>query len=189
MGKEDVPKEIQYPQEHVHDLDGLKLTSFEQGTNGLLYQQVLVEMPQLTEEEQALLPLYSKCFGELGAGDLDYRDIQQTLSEHSGGVSAFYSFKYLPNREELRGHFVVSAKALNRKAEVLNELLKTIFENTRFDEVDRLKDMVAQARLGKEQSVTSNGHSLAMLAASSRMSPTSLIFTDIGWAGLNSEYS
>jgi Zn-dependent M16 (insulinase) family peptidase len=184
VGKEDVPKENQYPEDNFHDIDGLKLTSFEQGTNGLLYQQVIADLPDLNEQEQQLLPLYSKCFGELGAGELSYQQIQMTLDEHTGGIHASFTYKYLPSIETLQGHFVLSGKALNRKTVDLNNLLESIFKSTRFDELDRLKEIVAQARLSKEQSVTSNGHSLAMLAASSGLSPTSLISHALG--GLNS---
>jgi Zn-dependent M16 (insulinase) family peptidase len=40
----------------------------------------------------------------------------------------------------------------------------------RFDEYDRIKDLIAQKRARKEQSVTGSGHTLAMTAASSGMS-------------------
>ncbi len=184
VGKEDVPKKKDYPEQIDQELNGFKLSRFNQGTNGILYQQILVDMPELSAEEQEILPLFCKCFGELGAGDQDYRQLQMTLSEHSGGVSAFYSYKYLTEGSQLKGHFVLSAKALNRKAENLNNLLTQVFKDTRFDELDRIKDLVAQVRLGKEQSVTSNGHALAMLAASSKMSPTSMISHALG--GLSS---
>lgn len=184
VGKEDVPKENHYPSEHLHTLAGLSLSSFDQGTNGLVYQQVIAELPDLNDAERALLPLYCKCFGELGAGDLDYRQIQLKLSEHSGGVSAFFTYKYSSSLNALQGHFVLSAKALNRKTSELNEILSEVFKSTRFDELSRLKELVAQARLAKEQAVTNNGHTLAMLAASSRMSPTNLISQSLG--GLSS---
>jgi len=119
VGKEDVPKENEYPIEQIHELSGLSLTSFDQGTNGLVYEQVVAELPDLSTEEQSLLPLYCKCFGELGAGELDYRQMQLKLSEHTGGVSAFYTYKYLSTQNILQGHFVLSGKALNRKMEEL----------------------------------------------------------------------
>ncbi len=42
---------------------------------------------------------------------------------------------------------------------------QTLFE-ARFDELDRLRELVSMTRVNAEQSITSNGHSLAMLAAS-----------------------
>jgi len=175
VSKDDVPKSTLYPERQMHQVNNVNLSYFDQGTNGLIYQQVLAELPEFNEEECQLLPLYSRCFGELGAGELDYRQVQQKISEHTGGVCAFHSYQYLPSKNSLAGHFVVSGKALNRKSEALNLLLHDIFRDTRFDELERIKDLVAQIRLAKEQSVTSNGHSLSMLAASSRMTPTALI--------------
>jgi len=41
----------------------------------------------------------------------------------------------------------------------------------RFDETDRIKELIAQIRTRKENSITGSGHSLAMQASASGMSP------------------
>ncbi len=173
VGKEDVPRDKSYPQEQVLQAP-FKLTRFNQGTNGLLYQQVIVELPELDEQEQKLLPLFCKCFGELGFAGFDYQQAQMRLAETTGGIHALFSYKYLPDNR-LVGHFVLSGKALNRNSEHLSALLKQVFDGTRFDETKRLKEMVASVRLAKEQGITSNGHTLAMSAASAFSTPTAYI--------------
>ena len=53
----------------------------------------------------------------------------------------------------------------------MSELMQESFTLARFDELERLKELIAQILTHKESSVVSNGHVLAMMAASSGMSP------------------
>jgi hypothetical protein len=41
------------------------------GTNGIVYQQVIVDLPALTPEQQELLPCYGNFLSELGSGGRD----------------------------------------------------------------------------------------------------------------------
>ncbi len=184
VDKSDVPADMNFPEEKTQDFGGSQLSTYMQGTNGIVYQQLVIDLPELTEQEQALLPFYAKCFGELGAADMSYQDVQIQLAEHTGGLSAFYSYKQLPGNDQLTGHFVLSAKALVRKVPQMNALMKTIYSGMRFDENARIKELLSQARLSKEQSITSNGHALAMLAASSGLSGSAHLAQQL--AGLNS---
>src|SRR5690625_6462959 len=53
----------------------------------------------------------------------------------------------------------------------MSELIKATVEQVRFDELPRLRELIAQIRARREQSITGNGHSLAMAAASAGMAP------------------
>src|SRR5690606_17157253 len=76
-------------------------------------------------------------------------------------------------------------KALARNLGAQTELMKATLEQVRWDEPARLRDLVAQQRARREQSVTGNGHALAMSAASAGMSPAAWINHEFsGLAGL-----
>jgi len=63
-------------------------------------------------------------------------------------------------------------KVLNvtrRNSEDLNQLLFDSFKNVRYNELDRIRELLAQIRSGKEQSITGNGHALAMMLAASSL--------------------
>ena len=57
-----------------------------------------------------------------------------------------------------------------------------ILRRPRFDESDRLKDLIAQSRASREASITSHGQSLAMAAASSGLNPSAKLGHQ--WNGL-----
>ncbi|RLT99930.1 MAG: peptidase M16, partial [Ketobacter sp.] len=89
VGLEDVPAAIPMPGYQEQTLPSGKHTQYAQGTNGLVYQQVIYDLPQLSSEQLQLLPLYTRFVGELGAGDQDYLQIQERLTEVTGGVFGF----------------------------------------------------------------------------------------------------
>ena len=47
----DVPDSIITPTGHSEDIEQIKLSNFNQGTNGIIYQQIILNFPDLSEEE------------------------------------------------------------------------------------------------------------------------------------------
>ncbi|MFK8019695.1 MAG: insulinase family protein [Pseudomonadales bacterium] len=175
----DVPAGI-----HFHPSERLESTAtstvpvsfYPQGTNGIVYQQVILPMPEFTAEQQQLLPLFTSFMTELGIGDLDYLQTQALQAANCGSLSAFSSMRPMPDSEQdMRAFMVFSGKALRNKSDALGDLLQQTFEQVRFDELPRMKELIAQMSARREQSITGNGHGLAMSAASSGMSPVSLL--------------
>ena len=169
VGREDVVKALHYPEPIVNTLKHVACASYNQGTNGLYYQQLVVDLPDFDEEELLIFSTFCKCFAELGFGDKDYLQVQMLQSQIAGGIGASYTYKTVSSSNQLHGHFVLSAKALSRNSEALNDLMFDTFKKVRFNELERLRELHAQIRSGKEQSITGNGHALAMMLAASSL--------------------
>ncbi|MDX2465212.1 MAG: insulinase family protein [Porticoccus sp.] len=183
VGLEDIPLEMAYvaPTEKLES--PLPLTSYAAGTNGLVYQQIILPLPELSEQQINLLPIYSNCLTELGAGNKDYLATQLWQSQICGGIHAYASARGLPGNEQaLAGHLTLSAKGLARNQSSLTELMHGTLEQVRFDELPRIRELIAQTRARRESSVTGSGHSLAMTAASSGTSPGAKLAHQ--WGGL-----
>ena len=146
------------------------LASYDVGSNGLVYQQVVVEMPELSEQQLAVLPYYTSCVTELGVGDKSYLEVQRWHARVSGGVNAFASIRSKVDDIHSTNQFLTfSGKALVRNHEALCELMDATLNAARFDEHNRVRELVAQMRAAREQSVTGSGHGLAMGAATAGM--------------------
>ncbi len=173
VGVADIPAELKIPlPEKAGTIGGSPIHRYAQGTNGLVYQQVIHELPQLPSKCLSILPCYSSCLTELGCGEMDYLQVQAWQSSVSGGISAHSQIRgAVDDEQRAKGYFTLSAKALARNHEKLSELVCATLTEPRFDELERIADIVAQKRAGAEQSVTGNGHVLAMNAACSGMSP------------------
>ncbi|MBW4933626.1 insulinase family protein [Marinobacter sp. F4206] len=180
----DVPLQMPEP-ESRYDGD-ISATVFARGTNGLVYEQVVVPVPDLTEEELLLVPYYTTLISEVGCGDLDYLQMQDRISAESGGIGASFSAKgKVDDVQDLSGYIVFNGKALARNRSELTRLLRDVYTSARFDEKERIREIIAQIRTRREQAVTGSGHALAMGAAAQGMSPGSwLSFRLGGLAGI-----
>jgi Zn-dependent M16 (insulinase) family peptidase len=170
----DVPKTISDPQRQEAILaNGRKLNYYAQGTNGLSYQHITMELPQLEANLVNTLPLYTTCVTELGIGDKDYSQVQTWAAKVSGGVNCFSSIRgSVDDINKVKGLLTYSSKCLSSNHKQMTQLLQDTINNVRFDETQRLAELIEQIAARKESSITGQGHSLAMNLASSGMSPT-----------------
>ncbi|UQB43060.1 insulinase family protein [Thiomicrospira microaerophila] len=149
------------------------LTGYERGTNGLVYQQLIIPTPNLTPEQQAIMPLFNSCLTEVGSGGRDYLQTQSLQAAVTGGLSARSAVRAdLVDPTQYQSHVVLSGKALNRHQADLTRLMDETLNQVDFAETARLKDLVAQIRSSMEHRITGAGHSLAMSAASQAFSVT-----------------
>lgn len=166
----DVPLQLPEP-EGRHDEDA-SASLYARGTNGLVYEQIVVPVPNLSRDELVLLPYYTTLISEVGCGDLDYLQMQDRISAESGGIGVSFSAKgQIDNVHNLSGYMVFNGKALARNRTALTRLLGDVFNGARFDEHGRIRELVAQIRARREQAITGSGHGLAMGAASQGISP------------------
>lgn len=180
VGIEDVPLNMVFPTAKK-DAALPSITCYEQGTNGLVYEQIIIDLPELSERQRALLSVYSNVVTELGLVDQSYLDVQNRQSATTGGIAAFSSVKGgVSDEQSVKGVMIFSGKALSRNHEKLSDLLHETLESTRFDESERVRELVSQMRAKREQSVTNSGHSLAMGAAASGMSPVAHLSYSVG---------
>ena len=139
------------------------------GTNGLYYQQVMIEIPN-DVLQSPLLGIYTSFVGELGAADMSYQDIQQAQAAVSGGVHLGASFRSsLHDAEQTSAYLVLATKALNDKTQAI-ELMKTSLEQLRFDEKDRILELLQQRKARWQSRLSNAGHSYALQTSSRDMS-------------------
>ena len=173
---DDVPAEINIPEASKQKFADSDLSIFKQGTNGLVYHEIICDLPGLTDQELALLPYYSSCLTELGCGDKDYLQMQEWQSSVSGGINSYHSIRaHTDNEQKVCAYYVFSGKALVRNNKKMAQLMWQTLSNARFDEFDRITELFTQMRTRRERSVTGNGHTLAMTAAASGLSPVAFL--------------
>ena len=177
VGLADVPAEMSEPKRQSLALPGGDAVSYyAQGANGLAYQQIVFKLPRLEDELLDSLQLYAACLGELGVGARDYAQVQTWQSRISGGVDSFSSIRArLGDVQSNHALFSISSNCLLDNHRPLSELLRATVAELRFDEGRRLKDLIEQIQARKENSITSQGHNLAISLACSRMSPAALL--------------
>ena len=186
VGIEDVPDQLHIASGESLTAAGMPAAWYSQGTNGMVYQQVILELPALDAEQRQLLPLLSNCIGEVGVAGDDYMATQARTAATTGGVSARYSVRSgVDDVNGGRGLFILSGRALVRNHQQLAQLLRDTLLESRFDELSRIRELIAQDRASREAGVTGHGHVLAMNAASAGFSRSARLSHELdGMLGL-----
>ena len=180
---EDIPKELHLPEGEHYSMHGAVQNWFDCGTNGLVYQQLIVEIPKLSDAQIDLLPLYCDLITEVGCGGRDYLETQALHAAVTGGIGASTMLRgNIDDNSRYQSFLVISGKALARNHGHLDKILHETFFSPRFDELQRIRELISQDRMRQVQRITGSGHSLAMGAASSSLSVTAAV--SHRWAGL-----
>ncbi|OUY06046.1 insulinase family protein [Acinetobacter populi] len=169
----DIPAELKQTNAIAEqiDLDGqtVPVHLYHAGTNGLFYQQVLIHLP----DDVVLSPyfnLLSMLMGEVGAGEYDYLQLQQQQTAISGGVGMGLSLRsQIGDRNQISAFLTLTTKALNHHVAAM-DLLKTAFTDMRFDEKDRILELLQQRKARWQSRISGAGHSYAMQTAQRNMS-------------------
>lgn len=144
-------------------------TLFQAGTNGISYVETAVPLPKLTDHEKALLPLYTALVTNLGVGDQDYLAMQGEQTAVSGGMHSNLRIHADPANVNAQASPLLglSIKSLNKNIHSASMLLQETFHHVRFDESQRVKELISQMRTSAEQTITQSGHLFARMAAAS----------------------
>ncbi|GMG88122.1 insulinase family protein [Biformimicrobium ophioploci] len=181
VGVEDVRPETHDPEAENVELPNGKLARYPTGTNGLVYQQMVCALPDLTERERQLFPFYSAALTELGVGSKDYLAVQHWQAAVCGGLHGFSTTRGgVTDTSEILGNFIFSGKALGSNQTALSELMDATLHDVRFDELPRIRELLLQTLAGREQSVVGNGHALAMAAACAGMNSVAALGHESG---------
>jgi len=125
----------------------------------------------LTESERLLLPTYANAMTELGVGKKDYLATQNWQSAVCGAINGFTSVRSaLQDTQQASAYFILSSKGLHRNYEAMTELMLQTLQKVHFDELPRIRELIAQGRARSEMAIPGSGHNFAMTAASSGVS-------------------
>ena len=183
VGLADVPAELKIAEGIARPVGALPAHWYAQGTNGMVYLQAILDLPALESDELDLLPLFCACLSEVGSAGRDYRTTQARQAAVTGGLSARATVRGgVDDVNQVKGVLVLAGKALARNQAALSDLLWETLTSARFDELPRLRELVAQMRAQREEAITHHGHLLALAAASSSLSPVAAL--NHRWDGL-----
>ncbi|MBO1924004.1 insulinase family protein [Thiomicrorhabdus sp. 6S3-12] len=184
--KEDIPVDIKNPQGEKRCLGALPVTDFVCGSNGITYQQMIMQLPELSQHEQAIMPLFSSTLTEIGSAGRGYLETQAYQAAVTGGFGARTALREdLTDSDRFHSHYVLSSKALDRNVSAMSELLAETLYQPNYSEHSRLQDLFAHIRAGIDQGITGSGHMHAMMASMQQFSPIARWkFERSGFAGI-----
>jgi len=188
VGLEDVPDDMHIARGESTQVGATPASVYTAGTNGLVYPELVIEMPKLDQELLEVLPFYTSFLTELGSGGRDYLETQNRQAAIAGSLGSYVMKRGGRDDEQaVSAYFALRGKALSRNDSALIELMAETMNSVDFSETARIRELIAQVRVSREQRITGNGHAYAMYAACSGMSPTARLSHQVGGlAGISS---
>ncbi len=177
----DVTPEMSYMAPTANHLNGMPSTEYVTGTNGIVYQQLLLDLPPMTAEQLTWLPFFTQCWTEVGAAGHDYLSQQQRQTAVLGSLSSYVSIKgTVQDCNNMSGYLVMTGKALAGQSKEFSDIIKETWQSSDFKEEKRISDLLGQAKARKEQGITGGGHSLAMSLAAAPLNQSAALQNEMG---------
>ncbi|MFT6450408.1 MAG: Zn-dependent M16 (insulinase) family peptidase, partial [Oleispira sp.] len=193
VGIEDIPAEIKSPEPDdeatrqaaniTNNSSSSNITSYSTGTNGVVYQQLITNLPPLNAQELQLLPLLGYTWTEVGATG-NYLEQQQKQAASCGGISSYASIKPKAmnddnQQNEMLAYYTFSGKALASNQQKFSDLMRETALQADFSDVERIGDLAGQISARRLQGITGNGHGLAMQIAAAQVTEHAAMMSDI----------
>lgn len=165
---------LQLHQERV--AGGVPLQVCVQPTNGVTYFRGLLSAAHLSDDLKPHLPLFCLVATQMGAGDMDYRQLDQQMALRTGGLSVgLHLNEGLDSVLSYEQGLVLSSHCLDRNLTHMFELWHSIFNRLVLDDTNRLETLLRNLVGRLVNSVTHMGHQYAMTSAASSLTPTALV--------------
>ncbi|MEO8083067.1 MAG: insulinase family protein [Ardenticatenales bacterium] len=159
----DIPRELRWYEGRTV-ADGLDV--FNAGTNGILHQVAAMPLGPLSARDLELLPLLIGAVGKLGVGKRDYTKQAALINAVCGGLSAWVDLRTsAADPAVVNGYAFFETLGLARKYPDFAGLIAETLTAQRFDETDRLLEIIEQAVVGMMQRISYGGNTLAEQAA------------------------
>jgi Zn-dependent M16 (insulinase) family peptidase len=131
-------------------------------TNNIVYMNFWFNLRVLPEDKIPYAALLTQLLGKMDAGKYGYEQLDKSLNINTGGYSAAIS-TYLPNHDDtkLLPELRIQMKTNVEKLDTALTLLGEIVNNTKFENKNRLNELLKRHQSQVESSVIQNGYGVA----------------------------
>ena len=172
-------KEEIIPREEV-EVEGVTLHVVPEFTNGVGYLNYYFNLEVLTAEELPYAYLLSDILGRLDTEKYSYQDLNEEIGLELGGLYTRIGGVGLKAKDQTYlPLFVVRGKALFHKVSRIADFAEEVMHHTKYDDTDRLKELLQELKAGWDMEAFRRGHSLAMTRLLAQVSPMEK-FSDVG---------
>lgn len=165
------PEAEKLPLEELEE-KGVKVLFHPVFTGGIVYFNLFFDTSCVPQEDIPYLTLLARLLGKVSTENYSYSDLSNRIDINTGGIH--FSARTFSDKEDDALYFpklMVRSKALVAKIGELHRLLSEIAGRTRYDEKDRLREIIQEARSRIEMGIYELGHFVATGRLLSYFSP------------------
>ncbi len=142
-------------------------------TTGLLYVDLAFDMRPLLMQRPALVPLvplFGRALLEMGTARRDYASMSTLIARKTGGIEPDTLVTSVHDAEQARAMFLLRGKSTLEKAPDMADILEELLAEARFDDEERLRQLLQEELAGLEERVIPMGHRMALSRVMARLS-------------------
>ena len=167
----DIPRDVEPIQAQPCNIAGRPALNIKTGTDGIVYLNLYFDISDFTTEQLRLVNVITTCLGELRTENFTALELQNKIKATLGAVAAKVDVvSHEGDLGKCTPYLLVSASMLRENAPAAAELLSELVLNTRWDETDKIGEIIMQSDYFIKQSLIGNGHSFAIAKALSGFS-------------------
>jgi len=142
----------------VMDVQNTKVLYHDLFTNGIVYLDLGFDLHALPIDLLPLTDVFARALVEMGTETEDYVKLSQRIGKSTGGIhGSGVTSTVIGSRESVAKLMLRGKSTVSQSSELLN-ILKDILLTTKFDNRERLKQIVLEEKAGLESMIVPNGH-------------------------------
>ncbi|MCI6163688.1 MAG: insulinase family protein [Lachnospira sp.] len=167
---DDKPMPLNNEPKTVNDITVVHHNMF---TGGIAYTMLAFDCKNVPDDMLGYIGLLSSVLGLMDTDNYTYPELTNEININSGGISTDAAI-YTDSKDA--GKFTimyeVKGKSLYEKCDFVQAMMKEIMYHTKFYDYKRLKEIIARIKSRLEATMTSQGHSVALLDGMAQFSQT-----------------
>ena len=152
-----------------YEKDGIKSFFTDEFTNEIYYTAFAFDLKNLTAEEIPYAGLIRDLLTSVDTENYGFKDLNNQIDIHTGGINFSTSTFEDNNSPEYAAVMTINGRATPDKIEKFLELLEEILLNSKFEDVNRIKDVLIMTKADLESNIEQSGHSLISSEVNSMM--------------------
>ncbi|MFW5689125.1 MAG: insulinase family protein [Spirochaetota bacterium] len=163
----DLPRKLEVIPSVEESVGGVPIYLHDVFANGIVYFDLVFDVSGLEPELLPFVPLYVDAVGELGLPGRSYDAVATEIALKTGGVSS-HCEAGIPVHEVRHAdrRILFRMKALESTFGEAADLLRSLLLDSQFANIDRLEDLMKEAKSDLSGAVIPSGHHFAALRAS-----------------------
>ena len=176
LKREDMKKEAEGFDNEMRTVGDTNVLFHNIHTNGIGYLRFIFDASKVPQELFSYVGILKNVLGFVDTKEHDYGELFNEINIHTGGItSTINTYVNAKNLDEYKLTYEVKAKALYGELGKTFELVTEMTTMSKFDDKDRILEIVAELKSRMQANMTSAGHSLAAIRAMSYFSDTAAV--------------
>ena len=173
LERSDLRRESEGYKNEEREIAGIPVVFHDYFTNGIAYINLIFDSNQVEPEKLPYLSLLKSIFSFVDTDKHSYSDLNNEVNIYAGGLS-FETGAYVSRKKKDKVSVLsdISLRCLYGNLDKALDLVEEIITGSRYDDADRLYEIIAELKSRLQMTLNSAGHVAAALRATSYFSKT-----------------